>query len=250
MMTSEIDVTNSLNKTIQTPFSLKRCKTGGSDQPLEFSTSHSTILIGIEENIFDYVPCLYACFLMTIFIKLKYFHKKTGIYTRKILFILSFISWLIFHLIWKNYVLLYIQYIHRPITKVYSNKTRIIHELQWKMIKILTWKLEVWVFIHLSHAWKKTAKHLFLSKGLLTSKPKETWNLYNLYINCSLLKIKPCLWKIIHFHNYLIHFPKIVDQIVIFYIEILTGKVVLLCFFSSETSGKIHNSTFQVKISV
>ena len=112
MMTSEIDVTNSLNKTIQTPFSLKRCKTGGSDQPLEFSTSHSTILIGIEENIFDYVPCLYACFLMTIFIKLKYFHKKTGIYTRKILFILSFISRLNFHLIWKNYVLLYIQYIH------------------------------------------------------------------------------------------------------------------------------------------
>ena len=103
-------------------------------------------------------------------------------------------------------------------------------------IKMLTWKLEVWVFIHLSHAWKKTAKHLFLSKGLLTSKPKETWNLYNLYINCSLLQIKPCLWKIIHFHTYLIHFPKIVDQIVIFYTEILTGKVVLWCFFSSETS--------------
>ena len=38
--------------------------------------------------------------------------------------------------------------------------------------------------------------------------------------------------------------------IVIFYTEILTGKVVLWCFFSSETSEKIHNSTFQVKISV
>ena len=38
--------------------------------------------------------------------------------------------------------------------------------------------------------------------------------------------------------------------IVIFYTEILTGKVVLWCFFSSETSEKMHNSTFQVKISV
>ena len=37
---------------------------------------------------------------------------------------------------------------------------------------------------------------------------------------------------------------------VIFYTEILTGKAVLWCFFSSETSEKIHNSTFQVKISV
>ena len=36
-------------------------------------------------------------------------------------------------------------------------------------------------------------------------------------------------------------------EIVIFYTEILTGKVVLWCFFSSETSVKIHNSTFQVK---
>ena len=36
----------------------------------------------------------------------------------------------------------------------------------------------------------------------------------------------------------------------IFYTEILTGKVVLWCFFWSETSEKIHNSTFQVKISV
>ena len=39
-----------------------------------------------------------------------------------------------------------------------------------------------------------------------------------------------------------------VKKIVIFYTEILTGKVVLWCFFSSETSEKIHNSTFQVKI--
>ena len=35
--------------------------------------------------------------------------------------------------------------------------------------------------------------------------------------------------------------------IVIFYTEILTGKVVLWCFFSSEKSEKIHNSTCQVK---
>ena len=40
------------------------------------------------------------------------------------------------------------------------------------------------------------------------------------------------------------------EKIVIFYTEILTGKVVLWCFFSSETSEKIHNSIFQVKISV
>ena len=142
-MTSEIDVTNSLNKNHSNAFFSKRCKTGGSDQPLEFSTSHSTILIGIEENIFDYVPCLYACFLMTIFIKLKYFHKKTGIYTRKILFILSFISRLIF-ISFEKIMFCFIYNIHT-------------------CIKILTWKLEVWVFIHLSHAWKKTAKHLFLS---------------------------------------------------------------------------------------
>ena len=37
--------------------------------------------------------------------------------------------------------------------------------------------------------------------------------------------------------------------IVIFYTEILTGKVVLWCFFTSEKSAKIHNSTFLVKIS-
>ena len=40
------------------------------------------------------------------------------------------------------------------------------------------------------------------------------------------------------------------QEIVIFYTEILTGEVVLWRFFSSETSEKIHNSTFQVKISV
>ena len=40
------------------------------------------------------------------------------------------------------------------------------------------------------------------------------------------------------------------EDIVIFYNEILTGKVVLWCFFSSETHEKIHKSTFQVKISV
>ena len=34
----------------------------------------------------------------------------------------------------------------------------------------------------------------------------------------------------------------------VFFTEILTGKVVLWCFFSR--SEKIHNSTFQVKISV
>ena len=39
-------------------------------------------------------------------------------------------------------------------------------------------------------------------------------------------------------------------KIVIFYTEILTGKVVLWCFFTSETSEKIHNSTFLVTISV
>ena len=39
-------------------------------------------------------------------------------------------------------------------------------------------------------------------------------------------------------------------KIVIFNTEILTSKVVLWCFFMSETSEKIHNSTFRVKISV
>ena len=44
-------------------------------------------------------------------------------------------------------------------------------------------------------------------------------------------------------------------KIVIFYTEILTRKVVLWCSFMSETKGfetseKVHNSTFQVKISV
>ena len=36
---------------------------------------------------------------------------------------------------------------------------------------------------------------------------------------------------------------------VIFYIEILTGKVVLWCLISSETSEKIRNSTFRAFIS-
>ena len=40
------------------------------------------------------------------------------------------------------------------------------------------------------------------------------------------------------------------STIVIFYTEILSEKVVLWCFFWSETSEKIHNSTFQAKISV
>ena len=40
------------------------------------------------------------------------------------------------------------------------------------------------------------------------------------------------------------------QEMVILYTEILTEKVVLWCFFSSETSEKIHNSTFQVKLSV
>ena len=40
------------------------------------------------------------------------------------------------------------------------------------------------------------------------------------------------------------------QEIVIFYTEILTRKVVLWCFFTNETSEKIHNSTFLVKISV
>ena len=39
-------------------------------------------------------------------------------------------------------------------------------------------------------------------------------------------------------------------EIVIFCTENLTGNVVLWCFFSSEMSEKIHNSIFQVKISV
>ena len=34
----------------------------------------------------------------------------------------------------------------------------------------------------------------------------------------------------------------------IFYTEILTGKVVLWCFFSSETREQIHNSTFHFQV--
>ena len=41
-----------------------------------------------------------------------------------------------------------------------------------------------------------------------------------------------------------------VQKLVIFYTEILMRKVVLWSFFMSETSEKVHNSTFQVKISV
>ena len=37
-------------------------------------------------------------------------------------------------------------------------------------------------------------------------------------------------------------FPRL--EIVIFYTEILMRKVVLWCFLTSETSEKIHNSTF------
>ena len=51
------------------------------------------------------------------------------------------------------------------------------------------------------------------------------------------------LRRLKYFHHHCV-------EIVIFYTEILTRKVVLWCFFSSETSEKIHNSTFQVKISV
>ena len=77
-------------------------------------------------------------------------------------------------------------------------------------------------------------------------------------------------WLIIFVHHEILHFSqcllkwfnacvqsvksiwkiKIGKLIVIFYSEILTRKVVLWCFFMSETSEKIHNSTFRVKISV
>ena len=40
------------------------------------------------------------------------------------------------------------------------------------------------------------------------------------------------------------------EEIVIFYTEILTRKVLLWSFFTSEMSEKIHNSTLQVKILV
>ena len=53
------------------------------------------------------------------------------------------------------------------------------------------------------------------------------------------------LWKIVDTRE-----SPIKVILVIFYTEILTRKVVLWCFFTSETSEKIHNSTFRVKISV
>ena len=34
------------------------------------------------------------------------------------------------------------------------------------------------------------------------------------------------------------------EIVIFYYTEILTGKVVLWCFFTSATSEKIHNSTF------
>ena len=47
-----------------------------------------------------------------------------------------------------------------------------------------------------------------------------------------------------------IHLSVKKEEVIIFYTDILTGKVVLWCFFTSETSEKIQNSTFLVKISV
>ena len=49
-----------------------------------------------------------------------------------------------------------------------------------------------------------------------------------------------------------VHYPGDFREvgIVICYTEILTGKDVLWCFFSSEMSEKICNSTFPAKISV
>ena len=49
------------------------------------------------------------------------------------------------------------------------------------------------------------------------------------------------------FHTNAIRFLEL--EIVIFYVEMMI-KVVLLYFFTSETSEKSHNSTFQVKTSV
>ena len=51
-----------------------------------------------------------------------------------------------------------------------------------------------------------------------------------------------------HYHSGGIKFEKKCNlEIVIFYTEILTGKVVLWCFSSSEASEKIHNSTFLMR---
>ena len=60
------------------------------------------------------------------------------------------------------------------------------------------------------------------------------------YINTVQVNVLIKRWSLLH----------LIGKIVIFYTEILTGKVVLWCFFTSEMSEIIHNSTFLVKILV
>ena len=103
-------------------------------------------------------------------------------------------------------------------------------------LKKLRSKLRFWLeklncgFFYSFHSWKNTRKQLFLHdvKKKTHVKPSSRFLIHS-FLNISLIK-----WV----------------AIVIFYTEILMIKVVLWCFFMSETSEKIHNSTFRVKISV
>ena len=80
---------------------------------------------------------------------------------------------------------------------------------------------------------------VFLKKTRQTKVSKTFWILPICCLTASELEI----------HKILIFDIRFTVPIVIFYTEILSGKVILWCFFSSETSEKIHNSTFHVKIS-
>ena len=79
----------------------------------------------------------------------------------------------------------------------------------------------------------------------------------NIELNSSLFTVKKAVMGISYFWAFIVakrkkKIGKSMQElrIVIFYTEIFTGNVVLLCFFTSETSEKIHKSTFEGKISV
>ena len=103
-----------------------------------------------------------------------------------------------------------------------------------KIIDVFVWKqkqtLKNWITILCSK----------ISKFLEKEKAISCWSrpVSSFWRSRQFLSGKRSVWK---FHK---------KKIVIFYTEILTGKVVLWRFFPSKTSEKIHNSTFQVKISV
>ena len=139
--------------------------------------------------------------LSVLFLKVGNFLKMQKLLFSKFYGKVGVISWLLFHLIWKDYV------------------------LYWDF------DLKSWIVA-------------FFTRFTREKRPQNNFSCQNFGVENSYFQI---LWK--SRCHISITFPSHL-KITIFYTEILTRKVVLWSFFTSETSEKIHKSTYQVEHSV